>query len=547
VIGARTPARRGLPACLADLDTGIEAAGALGLDVAEAQAVRREADERLGFGSDAAVVALVGGTGVGKSTLLNALAGDQVSAASVRRPTTGAPVAWIPAATRDEFEGLLDWLGVDNVRVHEDGALPAVGILDLPDLDSIEREHRERVEALLPRVDAVVWLTDPEKYRDAVLHDDFLRRWVPRLDRQLVVLNKADRLGSEVETVRRDLERSLVADRAAAGGRGLAAAVTVVAASAANGEIRRVRDWLEAVVDAKRVVVGRLAASSISALEDLAARAGVDPDGATRTLLDPSERRAALDAATAQVLRLVDLDGAERQAVAATRAAARPAGAGPLGRITAFIYRNSGRERQVADPARHLAAWSGRGSLAPAVDVLRRAVDEPVREAPLELRRAMAGTADATLLAGRLRSAVDNAIAARTPMPAPRSRLWPLLGLLQTVATVAIVISVAWLVLLFLFRPPVDVVELPVLGPVPIPFAILVAGMLLGFVVAKVLGWHAGRVGRRWARGLRADVRAAVEQAVGVEAFAGLDRVDAARRLLWRASRSARETCGRMS
>ena len=53
--------------------------------------------------------------------------------------------------------------------------LANVAVLDLPDMDSVERTHRERVEELLPRVDAVAWVTDPEKYHDAVLHDDFLR------------------------------------------------------------------------------------------------------------------------------------------------------------------------------------------------------------------------------------------------------------------------------------------------------------------------------------------------------------------------------------
>jgi hypothetical protein len=86
---------------------------------------------------------------------------------------------------------------------------------------------------------------------------------------------------------------------------------------------------------------------------------------------------------------------------------------------------------------------------------------------------------------------------------------------------------------------------LPVLGPVPVPFAILVAGLIGGFVVARLLGLHAGWLGRRWARGLRVEVRSAVERAVGDEAFAALDRVDAARRALWRASRAAREACGR--
>ena len=41
-----------------------------------------------------------------------------------------------------------------------------------------------QLEQLLPRVDAVIWVTDPEKYADAVLHDDFLRAWMVRLDSQ---------------------------------------------------------------------------------------------------------------------------------------------------------------------------------------------------------------------------------------------------------------------------------------------------------------------------------------------------------------------------
>ncbi|HVL54792.1 MAG TPA: hypothetical protein VM344_11105, partial [Vitreimonas sp.] len=470
------------------------------------------------------------------------LAGGRVSEASVRRPTTALPVAWIPAASADAFDGLLGWLGVDDVRTHEDDRLPGIGILDLPDLDSVARDHRERVEALLPRVDAVIWVTDPEKYRDAVLHDDFLLRWVPRLDQQLVVLNKADRLGESSETVRRDLERSLFPTRS-----GPATAPRVVAVSAESGEIGTVRDWLIGVAHAKRVVTGRLAASMEAALDDLAARAGVDPDGRSETLLDGPTRQRALDGASDEVLRLVDLPGAERQAVAATRAAARPAGSGPLGRITSYFYRASGRHHHVADPAHHLARWTERGSLAPAIDVLRRAVDAPLQQAPGGVRPALAGSADAARLTTGLRGAVDRAIASRTPMEPPSSRLWPLLGVLQTAATMAIAISAAWLVLLFLFRPPVDVVELPVLGPVPIPFALLVGGIVVGFIVAKLLGWHAGWLGRRWARELRAELRSGIERAIADEAFAALDRVDAGRRALWRAARAAREGCGRAS
>src|SRR5467141_4514304 len=73
-------------------------------------------------------------------------------------------------------------------------------------------QHRARVDELLPRVDAVVWVADPEKYQDAVLHDEYLRRWAPRLARQLVVLNKSDRVGAEAERLREHLGASLRAE-----------------------------------------------------------------------------------------------------------------------------------------------------------------------------------------------------------------------------------------------------------------------------------------------------------------------------------------------
>ncbi|HET7473108.1 MAG TPA: GTPase, partial [Candidatus Limnocylindrales bacterium] len=185
--------------CVDALRRAIAAADALGIDAAEARRVADDAETRLGFPGDRTVVALVGGTGVGKSTLLNALAGREVSTASARRPTTNAPVAWLPdGGDEDGLAEVLDWLDVPtSARVR--GGDGAAGerpptILDLPDLDSIEPGHRARVDELLPRVDAVVWVTDPEKYHDALLHDEVLARWLPRLGRQLVVVNKADRL-----------------------------------------------------------------------------------------------------------------------------------------------------------------------------------------------------------------------------------------------------------------------------------------------------------------------------------------------------------------
>jgi energy-coupling factor transporter ATP-binding protein EcfA2 len=535
----RPAATRGIAVCLARLDEAVSAGRRLRLDVAEAEAVRADADRRLGFPSDLSVVALVGGTGVGKSTLLNALAGDSVSEASARRPTTDSPVGWVPRTAGAEIDALLSWLGTTNVLRHEDSALGTVALLDLPDLDSIEPANRARVEELLPRVDGVIWVTDHEKYRDAVLHDDFLRRWLPRLDRQLVVLNKTDRLGTSAERVRRDLDRSLREDGAAG-----AASPPVVATAAVAGEAETVRGWLAEQVDAKRIVAGRIAASIRAALDDLATQAGVDPNVEARPLLDPEARNKAIDAANREILRLIDIPAAQRQAVAATRAVARPLGAGPIGWLFGRIYKVSGQQARAADPKAFLSGWHRRGSLAPAIGALRSVTDGPLRQAPATIRPVLAATLDAPRITGRLRGAVDGAIAEHGALEPPRSRLWPVIGIFRTLATFGAVLSVAWLVVAVLLGSPVDTVALPVVGRVPIPFALLVGSLLAGFVLARVLAIHAGIRGRRWGRKLGAGVSRAVEQAVAEEAFAPLDRMEEARHSLWVANRGAREACG---
>ncbi|MGH2500351.1 MAG: GTPase, partial [Candidatus Limnocylindria bacterium] len=337
-----------LERCLLHLDDAIAAASELGLDTAGAASVRETARTRLGFPSEAYVLALAGGTGVGKSTILNAIAEHEVSAASARRPTTAEPVAWIPAERRRELSGLLTWLGVTRVREHRAPPLGELAVLDLPDFDSIAAEHRERVDALLPRVDAVVWVVDPEKYKDEVMHRGYLRAFGPRLRRQLVVLNRADLLtDDEARRVSDDLRTQLRED----GVPDVQVAITRANEGAAG--VAELRSWLDSGVEAKRVVASRVAAETREAIRELAARAGV-AEGAARPLLDPARTERALGTVTRGVLALVDIAGLERQAVAATRLAARPRGAGPLGRLTTAIYRLTGRARASADPAAHL-------------------------------------------------------------------------------------------------------------------------------------------------------------------------------------------------
>ena len=304
---------------LADrLETSISAATTLGIDTAAAADVRDAVRTRSGFPGDLYVLALAGGTGVGKSSLLNALAGADVSAVGVHRPTTTTSFAWVPAAHAHEAAPLLDWLGGAELVVRPSGvadALPSVAILDLPDLDSVEPSHAARVDSVLPRVDAVLWVSDPEKYADAVLHDRYLRRWLPRLGRQAFALNKIDRLGAvDVQRLRDDLSGRLVA----AGG----SAIPILATSARAGDTSELRDWLAEGVDARAVMRQRLDAATRSAIADLGRAAGLDAATPPPPLMPAAARDAAAAAATLAVLRVVDLDGLRQQAVAATRAAA---------------------------------------------------------------------------------------------------------------------------------------------------------------------------------------------------------------------------------
>jgi hypothetical protein len=528
---------------LARLEVAADAAEVLGLPIDEVRAVLAEARGRLGFPSDVYVLALVGGTGVGKSSLLNALAGSAVSPASVRRPTTSEPIAWVPRAARDELAGLLAWLEVGDVREHDQSSLGSVAILDLPDMDSVATAHRARVEQVLPKVDAVAWITDPEKYHDAILYDDFLRTWLARLARQAIVLNKSDRLtADEAEQVRRDVERDLhegLAGRGPGSGGGPdRAAIPVVAVSATAGPagIREFAEWLADGVKGKAIVRARLAATATAHAERLALAAGIDPGEVAAPFLDPAARQAATAAVTAAVLRAIDLPALERQAIATTRAQARRRGTGPMGVLTSLVYRVSGREAQVADPDGFLVHWRERAPLAPAVEALRLALAGSLQAAAPAVRPALASTVEPARLRPSLEAAVDRAIA-RRERTLPSSRIWPVIGFLQTLATAATALSVAWIVLWVLAHPPVDSVQLPVLGLVPMPFVALVASLLVGYVLARSLGLHAGWVGRRWAGRLRREITAAVEREVAEYGLEPLDRLEAARRTLGEATR----------
>ncbi|MGH2490841.1 MAG: GTPase [Candidatus Limnocylindria bacterium] len=528
-----------LERCLAHLDDAIAAGSALGLDTTAAASVRETARTRLGFPSDAYVLALAGGTGVGKSTLLNAIAGQEVSPASARRPTTGEPIAWVPADRRRELSELLTWLGVTQVREHRAESLSELAVLDLPDFDSIAPEHRERVDGLLPRVDAVAWVVDPEKYKDEIMHGGYLRTYAPRLRHQLVVLNRTDLLRPEDATrvsddMRAQLQREGLTD----------VGIVLTRARAGESGVADFRRWLDSGIQAKRVIASRVAAETHQAVSELATRAGV-AEGEVTPLIDPGRRERALDLVARGVLTLVDIPGLERQAIAATRLAARPRGAGPLGHLTSAIYRLTGRARASADPAAYLRRWQLRGSLAPAVEPLRELVATTLPAVPGTVRGTLATLSTPAVVEQRLADTIDRSLTAEASgFRVPTNALWSLIGFAQYAVTAVLIFCAIWFAALFLIdAAPVSSVDVPYLGAMPTPVVLLVSALLLGFLLAQALRLHAGWLGRRWARRIGQRITREVRERIADSLLLPIARLDSAREQLAAAARGASEDC----
>ncbi len=130
------------------------------------------------------LVALVGSTGAGKSTLMNSLVARQVSATGIRRPTTNSPVlachpddmrwfaenVFLPTLPRVRQQGLA-MPGRDGLLVlaASEGMPKGVAVLDTPDIDSVVQAHRDFADQFLDASDLWLFVTTARRYADAAV------------------------------------------------------------------------------------------------------------------------------------------------------------------------------------------------------------------------------------------------------------------------------------------------------------------------------------------------------------------------------------------
>ena len=540
--------------------------------------------QRRELSTEHTVIGFFGATGSGKSTLFNAIAGQNIALSAPTRPTTSTVQAAIWEA--EGSEELLDWLGIDkrvypqtqalategettegneaggNNKVAGGVAAPnavtepapglfnrirrAVGgrsemrtrtggliLLDMPDFDSVTTTNRDLAARMMRYVDVLVWVVDPQKYADAVIHRDFMVPLAASGAQALCVLNQADKLApAEVPAVLASLTRLLQAEGTEAH---LLAAPIAVSARTGEG-VDVLRDLLAQVAAAKSLSLQRTDAQLHATASQLRTYAGGEG-----TVLAGAY---ALDAEQKLVKACYASSQAEQVLQAATASYRRTAGqhtgwiltrwmsrlkADPLRRLhlgqqeetksTSKAEKSAGMLGSDSENAPELVASSlpplsaaQKAGMANAVrqysKQMAARIDEPWKRSIKEA--ALSREAELPELLERDMVRIDYGLG-RTRAP------WVIFNALQWIALLSALAGVGWLTLisgmayLQIQLPPAPT---PEGSPVPLPTLLLLLGVLLGIASAGVGRLLTAMGSRYYARKLRGRLQTGVEKAV---------------------------------
>lgn len=165
--------------------------------------------EREGALADCLLVVLLGGTKVGKTSLVNALAGREIGQASARACFTTRPALYVhesrEAQARSRLSGIL--LPDDRYELHHEAALERIILVDAPDIDGIETTHHAVFDQLLERADLAICVVTTQKYDSAALYRILGEKVGFR--RTVFVFNRIDEGIPFSQTVREDFLRKI--------------------------------------------------------------------------------------------------------------------------------------------------------------------------------------------------------------------------------------------------------------------------------------------------------------------------------------------------
>lgn len=539
--------------------------------------------QRRELSTEHTVIGFFGATGSGKSTLFNAIAGQNIALSAPTRPTTSTVQAAIWEA--EGSEELLDWLGIDKRVYPQTQALAAEGeaiegngagkhnkaggsaapnavtepapglfnrirravggrgemrtrtggliLLDMPDFDSVTTTNRDLAARMMRYVDVLVWVVDPQKYADAVIHRDFMVPLAASGAQALCVLNQADKLApAEVPAVLASLTRLLQAEGTEAH---LLAAPIAVSARTGEG-VDVLRDLLAQVAAAKSLSLQRTDAqlhATASQLRTYAGGEGTVLAGAyaleaeqklVQACYTSSQAEQVLQAATASYRRAAG----QRTGWILTRWMSRLK-ADPLRRLhlgqqeetksTSKTEKSAGMLGSDSENAPELVASSlpplsaaQKAGMANAVrqysKQMAARIDEPWKRSMKEA--ALSREAELPELLERDMVRIDYGLG-RTRAP------WVIFNALQWIALLSALVGVGWLTLisgmayLQIQLPPAPT---PEGSPVPLPTLLLLLGILLGIASAGVGRLLTAMGSRYYARKLRGRLQTGVEKAV---------------------------------
>ena len=544
--------------------------------VLEASEALERLSRRRELSTEHTIIGFFGATGSGKSTLFNAVAGYPIARSAPTRPTTSAVQAAVWGA--EDSDELLDWLGIEN-RVYPQSTEfirdvegqtqnaasaqsapnavtePAPGLfnrirrmvgrgetrtrtgglilLDMPDFDSVTTTNRDLAARMMRYVDVLVWVVDPQKYADAVIHRDFMVPLAASGAQALCVLNQADKLApAEVPAVLASLTRLLQAEGTEAH---LLAAPIAVSARTGEG-VDVLRDLLAQVAAAKSLSLQRTDAQLHATASQLRTYAGGEG-----TVLAGAY---ALEAEQKLVKACYTSSQAEQVLEAATASYRRAAGqhtgwiltrwmsrlkADPLRRLhlgqqeetksMSKAEKSAGMLGSDSENAPELVASSlpplsaaQKAGMANAVrqysKQMAARIDEPWKRSMKEA--ALSREAELPELLERDMVRIDYGLG-RTRAP------WVIFNALQWIALLSALVGVGWLTLisgmayLQIQLPPAPT---PEGSPVPLPTLLLLLGILLGIASAGVGRLLTAMGSRYYARKLRGRLQTGVEKAV---------------------------------